>query len=82
MKHQWNTGRRYDQHGQRMVAQVDMDAKRILFSDLSRHINGYVPLTGYVQTDYHAIETLVMTNYDFGNYATSGVTLEWKERNK
>ena len=82
MKHQWNTGRRYDQHGQRMVAQVDMDAKRILFSDLSRHINGYVPITGYVQTDKHAVETLVMTNYDFGNYNGSGVQLEWKGESK
>jgi hypothetical protein len=82
MKHQWNTGRRYDQHGQRMVAQVDMDAKRIWFSDLSRHINGYVPITGYVQTDKHEVEQLVMTNYDFGNYATSGVTLEWKGESK
>ena len=82
MKHQWNTGRMYDQHGQRMVAQVDMDAKRILFSDLSRHINGYVPITGYVQTDKHAVETLVMTNYDYGNYNGSGVQLEWKGESK
>jgi hypothetical protein len=82
MKHQWKTGRHYDEHGQRMVAQVDMDAKRILFSDLSRHINGYVPITGCAQTDKHAVETLVMTNYDHGNYATSGVTLEWKGESK
>ena len=82
MKHQWNTGRMYDEHGQRMVAQVDMDAKRILFSDLSRHINGYVPITGYVQTDKHAVETLVMTNYDYGNYNGSGVQLEWKGESK
>ena len=65
-----------------MVAQVDMDAKRILFSDLSRHINGYVPITGYVQTDKHAVETLVMTNYDYGNYNGSGVQLEWKGESK
>ena len=82
MKHQWNTGRMYDEHGQRMVAQVDMDAKRILFSDLSRHINGYVPITGYVQTDKHAVETLVMTHYDYGNYNGSGVQLEWKGESK
>ena len=79
--HQWKTGRAYDSNGeQRIVAKVDMDAKRILFSDLSRHINGYVPITGYVQTDRHAIELLVMTNYDCGNYNGSGVQLEWKEK--
>jgi hypothetical protein len=29
--------------------------------------------------DKYAIETLVMTNYDFGNYSPSNITLEWKE---
>ena len=84
MKHQWNTGRGYDQHGQRIVAQVDMDTKpyRILFSDLSRHINGYVPITGWAETDKHAVKVLVMTNYDYGNYSTSGTTLEWEGESK
>jgi hypothetical protein len=77
--YQWNTGRHYDKHGQRIVAQVNMDDQKIYFSDLSRHINGYVPITGFVQTDRFAVEMLVMTNYDHGNYATSGVSLEWKE---
>ena len=78
MKHQWNTGRQYDEHGQRMVAEYDGD--KIYFSDLSRHINGYVPLGLWAQTaDKYAIETLVMTNYDFGNYSPSSITLEWKE---
>ena len=40
--HQWNTGRHYDQHGQRMVARYDSNNHRILFSDLSRNINGYI----------------------------------------
>ena len=83
MKHQWNTGRHYDEHGQRIVAEVDKEnynLPRIYFSDLSRHINGYVPLGIWAQTeDKYAIETLVMTNYDFGNYNPSGKTLEWKE---
>lgn len=80
MKHQWNTGRQYDEHGQRMVAEYDGDKNRIYFSDLSRHINGYVPLGMWAQTaDKYAIETLVMTNYDFGNYSPSSITLEWKE---
>jgi hypothetical protein len=78
--HQWKTGRAYDSNGeQRMVAQVDMDKNRLLFSDLSRHINGYVPLGMWVNTDKHAIEVLVMTNYDYGNYNGSGIQLEWKE---
>ena len=77
--HQWNTGRHYDKHGQRIVAQADTDAKRILFSDLSRHINGYIPLVGWLQIDNYSLEGLVMANYDFGNYNGSGVTLEWKE---
>ena len=82
MRHQWKTGRHYDEYGQRMVALVDMDAKRLYFSDLSRHINGYVPITGWVQTDKHAVETLVMTNYDHGNYNGSGVQLEWEGESK
>ena len=77
--HQWNTGRHYDQHGQRMVARYDSNNKRILFSDLSRHINGYIPTAMWVNTDNHALEVLVMTNYDFGNYSGSNVTLTWKE---
>jgi hypothetical protein len=67
-----------------MVAEVHKETltndPRIYFSDLSRHINGYVPLGMWAQTgDKYAIETLVMTNYDFGNYSPSNITLEWKE---
>lgn len=79
MKHQWNTGRQYDEHGQRIVAEVTDDRKGIKFSDLSRNINGTVPLGMWAQTEKYAIETLVMTNYDFGNYNLSNTTLEWKE---
>ena len=78
MKHQWNTGRQYDEHGQRMVAQVERDC--ILFSDLSRHINGAVPLGDYLQShrlDAYTLEALVMTNYDFGNYSGSNNKLTW-----
>ena len=76
MKHQWNTGRQYDKHGQRMVALIDDCCIR--FSDLSRNINGAVPLGMWAQTEKYAIETLVMTNYDFGNYSPSNITLEWE----
>ena len=81
MKHQWKTGRQYDQHGQRMVAMVDTGDCCIRFSDLSRNIDGSVPMGNWLQgsdlTNY-AIETLVMTNYDFSNYSPSNTTLNWE----
>ena len=79
MKHQWNTGRQYDEHGQRIVAMVDKGDCCIRFSDLSRNINGAVPLGMWAQTEKHAIEALVMANYDFGNYSSSSTTLTWNE---
>ena len=80
MKHQWNTGRHYDEHGQRMVAQVEGDC--ILFSDLSRHINGCIPLGDFLlgrDLDRHEMRELVMTNYDYGNYGYSPTKLTWNE---
>ena len=80
MKHQWNTGRHYDADGQRMVAQVEGNA--LLFSDLSRHINGVIPTGNFLlgrTLDKYSIERLVMTNYDHGNYSGSGTTLTWEE---
>ena len=85
MKHQWNTGRQYDEHGQRIVAEVDrenhMDLPRIYFSDLSRHINGCIQLSSYApnQLDTYAMKELVMCNYDYGNYGYSPTTLTWNE---
>lgn len=78
--HQWNTGNRYDEHGQRIVAQVDNSKLR--FSDLSRHINGCIPLGNYIMgrdLDKYEIRELVMVNYNYGNYSGSDVTLEWNE---
>ena len=77
---QWNTGFKYDEHGQRMVAAVRDDC--IDFSDLSRHINGVIPLGEYLkrqELDDYTVKSLVMTNYNFGNYSGSLLTLEWKE---
>lgn len=76
MKYQWNTGRQYDEHGQRMVALVEDE--HILFSDRSRHINGVIPLGAYLKgrrLDKYETEKLVMANYDFGNYSGSSLTL-------
>ena len=78
MKHQWNTGRQYDQHGQRIVAMVDKGDCCIRFSDLSRNIDGAVPLGIWAQTEKYAIESIVMANYDFGNYSPSNTTLNWE----
>jgi hypothetical protein len=64
-----------------MVAMVDIGDCCIRFSDLSRHINGAVPLcdsTLSLDLSKYAIETLVMTNYDFSNYAYSSTTLNWE----
>lgn len=83
MKHEWNTGRCYDAHGQRMVAKVEDDC--ILFSDRSRHINGVIPLGAYLHRrslDNYAIEQLVMHNYDFGNYSGSALTLYMEGESK
>lgn len=80
MKHQWNTGRAYDKHGQRMVAEVTDNA--IAFSDLSRGIHGSVPLGKYLRgcaIDKYSIERLVMCNYDYGNYSGSNTLLTWNE---
>ena len=79
MKHRWTTGRAYDEHGQRMVAMVE--GQKLLFSDLSRHIDGAVPLGNFMlgrDISKYDIEALVMANYDFGNYSASYTTLEWE----
>jgi len=81
MKHQWNTGRQYDKHGQRMVALIDTGDCCIRFSDLSRNIDGAVPLGNFLQNhrlDAYTMESLVMTNYDLGNYSGSNTTLTWE----
>ena len=100
MKHQWNTGRGYDEHGQRMVAEIQNNRKElaqdttglaasltgvrqwIAFSDLSRGIDGAVPLGNWMCTDIidpYTLEKLVMANYDLNNYGGSGVTLTWDD---
>lgn len=79
MIHQWNTGRAYDNKGQqRMVVQVS--DKAIKFSDLSRNINGSIPLgvfNQFANIDEDCIEHFVMVSYDYGNYNPSDTTLKW-----
>jgi hypothetical protein len=77
MKYQWNTGRQYDEHGQRIVASVEDGC--ILFSDLSRNIDGLIlTAAGFTEYDSYSVRSIVMCNYDFGNYTGSMKTLEWK----
>ena len=82
MKHRWTSGRAYDEHGQRMVAEVDRGDCCIRFSDLSRNIDGAVPMGNFLLErviSKYDIEALVMANYDFGNYSSSSTTLTWNE---
>lgn len=82
-KFQWNTGRQYDAHGQRMVAVVDEANNQLLFHDLSRGIPGAILLGDYALGgrgfDKYTIEQLVMVNYDFHNYSGSFELLEWED---
>ena len=85
-KFQWNTGRQYDAHGQRMVAVVDEIHNQLLFHDLSRGIPGAIPLGDYARGgrgfDKYDIERLVMANYEHGNYSHSFVLLNWESEVK
>lgn len=66
MKHQFNTGRAYTDNGQVVTAEVAEG--RIWFHDESRGIAGSIEYGGSHMLTKHGLETLVLTNYDFGNY--------------
>ena len=54
----------------------------IAFSDLSRGIDGAIPLGHYLtgrDIDPYTLEKLVMANYDLCNYGGSGITLTWDD---
>jgi hypothetical protein len=69
MKTQFNTGRFYQADGQRIVCETVDDGERhgIIFNDLSRGIDGYIPLAK-LPPDRYCLETQTLHNYDFGNY--------------
>lgn len=69
MKHQWNTGRRYTDKGQRIVAETTTKPPGIKFVDHDRMISGFIPL-GQIPhgLDKYAMERIVMTAYDFTTY--------------
>jgi hypothetical protein len=80
MRYQWNTGRGYAEDGQRMVAEVVGNELR--FADLSRHIQGTIPLGAFHRLDRESIgffQEFVMFNYDYGNYSGDSNNLTWEE---
>jgi hypothetical protein len=92
MKTQFNTGRLYQSDGQRIVCKtVDgPDRHGIIFNDLSRGIDGFIPLLR-LPTDRFALEQVTMNNYDHGNYTFDPIVctdeyrkssrhLKWEEK--
>ena len=67
MKFTFNTGRQYTAEGQVITVEVLED--KILFKDHSRYIYGEIAWTGNRELTKAAVEQLVMSNYDVGNYS-------------
>lgn len=73
LKTQFNTGRPYTAKGQRIVAMAVHDGmgerrrKGIIFSDLDRGIDGFIPLVKLPE-DRIALQDQTLHNYDYGNY--------------
>lgn len=70
MKIQFNTGRGYTAHGQRIIALVEKDQSRIRFKDIDRGVCGAIPIQPHLRTDdAYTLQQIVMANYDAGNYS-------------
>ena len=84
MKIQFNTGRQYSANGQRIVAEFTYADRYgnpgILFNDLDRHIDGFIPWEGLMDCRV-TLKEVVMFNYDHGNYKwhSEAKNLEWGE---
>lgn len=82
MRHQWNTGRPYSEHGQRIVAEVVNEG--IIFNDIDRHVSGLIPcyVPPMVDSSRANFKEFVMFNYDFGAYKHDELgrdrTLTWE----
>jgi hypothetical protein len=65
MRHQWNTGRPYTDHGQRIVAETVEGG--VIFNDIDRGVDGFIPM---VRVPYGTwdVREVVMFNYDRTNY--------------
>lgn len=85
MKIQFNTGRDYSPHGQRIIAVQErpreMTPARVRFKDLDRGICGAIPVAHWMRTlDAYELQLLVMANYDLGNYEGAGCgDLQWED---
>jgi hypothetical protein len=67
MQFTFNTGRKYTAEGQ--VITVKVTDGKVLFKDHSRYIYGEIAWTGNRELTQSAVEMLVMSNYDLGNYS-------------
>ena len=69
MRLEWNTGRAYSVHGQRMVAKTQKDGT-ILFADLDRSISGLIerPTFGFTERSEALMQEHIMVHYDAGDY--------------
>lgn len=78
MKFQFNTGRLYSQHGQRIVVEV-LD-KGLIFNDIDRGVSGHIAeenlecaaLQPWDRTCKADIKPLLMWCYDHGHYNRPG----------
>jgi hypothetical protein len=79
---QWNTGRKYDQNGQVMVAaivEVSGTDPVLVFGDLTRGIWGQFNYDPEYKMYYDDLEDYVMTMYDKGYHGFGPVEYEFKQ---
>ena len=80
MKKQWNTGARYTEHGQRIVAET-VDGG-IIFNDIDRNIDGFISWRGRdVQESPSGLKEVVMFCYLRNHYQwdSRSCELKWEE---
>jgi len=87
MRYEWNTGRHYTTHGQRIIAQTMAD--HIAFVDRDRGIYGTISLPKYRQiNNARDMQEYVMGEYDYNRYESGreahefAILLWQEEQNK
>lgn len=75
---QWNTGRQYTAHGQRIVAEVRGDV--VLFRDIDRMIYGEITAPLPELVTYAGLRSFVENAYGLGYYQWNGDAgaLKWE----